>query len=853
MVGLILSSRLRTVLLVILSVACLQIQAQSEQEEDEYRDSLLSYLEQRLVDPADNDWSFVISDVRVEGLQRVSVNTFFSAIKLDVGDELTAFKLRYALHQLFAEGYFDDVRAYREGSALVFTVIERPVVGLIEVEGNKLIAEDALLEGLANAGLAVGELLQRSTAATIANELLRQYVTQGRYGATVDVDIDEPEPGTAGDARISIQINEGGVSGIARINITNNKAFSDEKLKEQLLLGERDGWSWLSNAHKYSREQLSGDLENLRNFYLQKGYLQFEIRSVEVSISPDKRDVFINIAVNEGSPYVVSDVRVAGEIPFGLDQMSALVRPHQSRRYHQDLVTNTETVLKEYLQSKGYHNAEVRAIPREPDDIEDARASLDLEEGEELVDLTFYITNASKRTYVRRILIEGNTRTLDSVVRREIVQLEGASSSSIALDRSRNRLERTGYFRNVQYEVQEVPGADDQIDVVFNLEEESSGTLQFSLSQSSIQTTGELRIDQRNFLGTGRDFSLNIQNSTFQRTFAFSVYEPYASKYGLSRQFSVQQQRLRYDTSNFGAGIRNSTSQVQLQYGLRTSDSSQVSFGIGLEDSNLTQGSGTFYIIEDFADATSDGGDLFLLQFTGRYSDTTLNRQIFPTRGHALSLDFELGVSGDIEYLVSTVNYRKYFPVGRNSSFGITLGGSTVNSLDSSIPPPYQKFRRVGGIQTVRGYDYGSLGIWSYGTGTGCTRAGTTGGIALSELNNPNSTILTGCSNSIGSPVIFYGSLEYHMPLSPSRTQSAIRGSFFLDFGDGFATSCDAEYHWLARCKELTDIFDISYSIGFAITWVSAVGPLNFVFAFVPDAEPWARTEDFYFTQGSTR
>jgi len=492
--------------------------------------------------------AFVISDIRVEGLQRISAGSVFSAMPLAVGDTADENAIRAASRSLFSTGNFDDIRIGRDGNVLVIIVAERPSISEINIDGNKAIETEALLEGLKAAGLAIGQVFQRSTLEGMQLELQRQYVQQGRYDANIETDV-LPEPRN----RVSIVINvdEGTVAAIKHINIVGNEIYSDEELNDLFEL-KTTGWlSFFKNDDKYSREKLSGDLERITSWYQDRGYLQFAIDSTQVSVSPNKEAVYITANVTEGEKFTVSSVDLSGDLVLPEDDLRRFLLIAQGQTFSQQLVTSTEDYLTRRLGNEGYNFAKVTGIP-------------ELNEEDNTVSMRFFV-DPGKRTYVRRILFKGNLKTSDDVLRREMRQMESAPASAAAIEMSRVRLERLGFFSRAMVETPGVPGHDDLIDVEFEVEEQSSGSIgaSFGYAQDAGLILG-LNLQQNNFLGTGKRVGISLNSSSYQDIYNFSYTNPYFTEDGVSRGFNVfyrstdlsEVNVASYTTDTVGAGSK---------------------------------------------------------------------------------------------------------------------------------------------------------------------------------------------------------------------------------------------------------------------------------------------------------
>ena len=459
-----------------------------------------------LLAPLASAQTFIISDIRVEGLQRISAGSVFAALPVAVGDTIDGRAVRAAARSLFATGNFDDIRIGRDGNVLVVIVAERPSISEINIEGNKAIETEALLDGLKGAGLAVGQVFQRSTLEGMQLELQRQYVQQGRYDANIETEV-LPEPRNR--VTINIDVDEGTVASIKHINVVGNEVYDEDELTELFEL-HTTGWlSFFTNDDKYSREKLTGDLETLTSYYMDRGYLQFRIDSTQVSVSPTKEEVYITANITEGEKYTVSSVDLSGDLVLPESDLRRFLLVAEGQTFSQQLVTSTEEYLTRRLGNEGYNFAKVTGIP-------------ELDEEENTVAMKFFV-DPGKRTYVRRISFKGNQKTADDVLRREMRQMESAPASAAAIEQSRIRLERLGFFSRATVETPEVPGHDDLIDVEFEVEEQSSGSIgaSFGFAQDAGLILG-LNLQQDNFMGTGKRIGIGLNSSKYQDVYNFS-------------------------------------------------------------------------------------------------------------------------------------------------------------------------------------------------------------------------------------------------------------------------------------------------------------------------------------------
>jgi outer membrane protein insertion porin family len=645
-----------------------------------------------------NPWSsaaaqtepFVIQDIRVEGLQRISPGSVFAALPVGVGDTVDVYAVRAAAKSLFASGNFDDISIARDGGVLVVVVAERPSISEITIDGNKAIETEALLDGLKGAGLSVGQVFQRSTLEGMQLELLRQYVLQGRYDATIDSEvIAEPRNRVS----IAIDVNEGTVATIKHINVVGNEVYTDDDLIDLFELKTTGWFSFFRGDDKYSKEKLTSDLERLSSYYLDRGYLLFSIDSTQVAVSPNKDEVYITANVSEGGKFTVSEVGLSGDLVLPEEDLNRFLVVQPEQVYSQQLVTATEDYLTRRLGNEGYNFAKVTGMP-------------DIDEEANTVVMKFFI-DPGKRTYVRRVNFAGNLTTMDDVLRREMRQMESAPASSSAIEQSRIRLERLGFFKTATVETNEVPGSDDLIDVDFSVEEQSFGSIGGSLGYA--QDAGlilGLNLQQNNFLGTGRRVGVSLNSSRYQDVISFNYTNPYFTEDGVSRGFTVFYRKTDLSEINV-ASYTTDTYGGSMNFGYPISETQRLGFSLGVTDTKITEGQ---YAVQEIsasprlapeidywfystqqADGTYAGAEVlqpidtiplsalsppenegFLdlngnqylnWSVTGSWIQSTLNRGQLATRGASQSVSLEIAVPlSDLEFYKLSYRGEVYYP-----------------------------------------------------------------------------------------------------------------------------------------------------------------------------------------------
>ena len=842
---------------------------------------------------------FVVSDIRVEGLQRISAGSIFASLPINVGDTIDAGTIRNSIRTLFRTGNFDNIYIARDGRILVVTVEERPSISEINIEGNKAIDTDSLLKGLKSAGLAEGKVFKRSTLEGMKMELTRQYVSQGRYDAGIETDVTAlPRNRVA----VNINIDEGTTASIEHINIVGNAVYSDEDLMDLLEL-KSTGWlSWLTSDDKYAKEKLSGDLNTLRSYYLDRGYIKFNIDSSQVSVTPDREAVYITINIIEGEKYEVGEVNLSGDIVLSEEQLTPLVLIKKGQTFSQAAVTSTEEWLAKRLGNEGYNFAKVEAIP-------------DINDTDKTVAIKFFI-DPGKRTYVNRINFEGNIRTADEVLRREMRQMEGAPASSANIEQSRIRLERLGYFKQAMIDTQQVPGTDDLINLLYSVEEQSSGSIGASIGFS--QDSGVLfgaNIQQDNFLGTGKKVGIDLNKSDYLTNLRFSFFDPYYTKDGVSRGFSVFYREADLDKINVSRYTTN-TMGANLNFGYPIKETERLGFSLGYTNTEIEVGSGAVqeiiasprlfdvktvddvdYYRDYFIDlpeseeealirfiddngnviAGNEGllsplttagfldqhGDTFdTFSITTSWTQSTLNRGRMATRGSSQSLSLELAVPGsDLEYYKLVYNGQIFFPITQSWTLRLRTELGYGDGIGGDDLPFFNHFYS-GGFGSVRGFKGNTLGprstpakIYKTGKATVRNEAGDLVNdnklsyVAVNDANGDPKLVLNpyeNDSNPFGGNILIEGSAELLFPLPFIKDQRSVRSAFFIDFGNVFSTNCG---QLQANCTDV-DLNELRYSVGLGLSWITGFGPLTFSYAKPFNDNEQDETEAFQFSVG---
>ncbi|MEC7773760.1 MAG: outer membrane protein assembly factor BamA, partial [Pseudomonadota bacterium] len=528
---------------------------------------------------------FLVSDIRIVGLQRVSTGSIFNVIPISVGDRIDQRKSNDIVRSLFATEQFDNIQIGKEGNTLIITVEERPSISAIELSGNKALKTEQLLESLDGVGIKEGEVYKRSTLEKVKSELVRSYSANGRYGATVEIEeINKPR----NRIEIDIEVDEGKSAKIEKINIIGNEIFTTEEILRGFELSEGSFFSFLSNDDQYSREKLKGDIETLESYYRDRGYLKFSIESSQISLSRDKREIYITFNVNEGQKYTIKDVEVVGEIPFEEEIYINITDSLKEQTYSQATITGIEEFFTNVLGNRGYAFAEVKGNPEVEDESNEVKLTFTIEPG--------------KRTYTRKILFTGNEITQDHVLRREMRQFEGAWSSDNSIEAGKVRLERLGYFKEVSVETVPVPGTDDQIDVLYSVEEETTGSLGGNIGYSDFGLMLGFNLQEQNFLGSGNTVGIGINKSIYNEVYNISFLDPYATKDAVSLGYNIYFRETDYGEFNIANYLTNSAG-FGAQFGYPISDTQRLSFNLTYDKTDIDIGSLPAREIYDFVAA----------------------------------------------------------------------------------------------------------------------------------------------------------------------------------------------------------------------------------------------------------
>jgi len=807
---------------------------------------------------------FVISDIRVEGLQRISEGTVFNYLPLDANDLLTAAKARQAIRELFKTGFFNSIDLEREGDILVINVAERPAIARITLSGNKAIKDEAMFPVLADIGLQEGEVFQPQSLDRIKQELVRQYFSQGRYAVTVESRVVELDRNRV---RISITIKEGDTAEIKHINIVGNTLFSDKEIKDDFESSIPPIWKFWSKDDQYSREKLSGDLEKIRSYYQDRGYIDANVESTQVSISEDKHDIFITANIIEGEQYTIEKIQVTGDLVIAEATVRRLIMTQENDIFSRKKMEQSVENITAILANIGYAFANVNPIPQ-------------IDRDNRLVTINYFV-DPGKRVYVRQITFVGNSGTKDEVLRREMRQFEGGWFSQAAIDRSKIRLQRLTYFEDVNIETPAVPGTDDQIDVIVTVTERAAGSFSVGLGFSQIQgLIASVSVQQDNFLGSGKRVAFALSHSSIIDSFSVSYDNPYWTEDGVSRGFFIRYQEFNQAGANIST-FTSTEAAAGVNFGFPLTEVDYIRAGFGIRQTDLNIGRfvretevpdpddpdktvcipdirmdgipcedlfvpNPFDPLSISLDHNGDGvidaneRDFKTFDFTLGWSRDTRNHFLNPTRGSSQRLSLEVSLPGSTrKFYKIFYRYSKFIPIWADLVFSYhgNLGygdayddydsTSQATPVDISLPPgiergcldeevitldtglPFFEHFFGGGVRDIRGFEDNTLG--------------------------PKDT----ACRAVGGDFKIAGGLELAIP-TPFTQGGGSRIALFLDVGNVY---------------ENISAFDANLfraSAGISVTWQAPIGPIIMNYAFPIKEFDGDRTESLQFSFGTT-
>jgi outer membrane protein insertion porin family len=752
------------------------------------------------INPADT--RFTVGDIRVEGLQRVSEGTVFNYLPINIGDELTAQRSREALRALYATGFFRNVELRRDGSTLIVQVRERPSIESFELKGNKDFKTEELTKSLRNLGLAAGKTLDRSVLEELKGYLTEQYFSKGKYGVRIDTEVEDIDDNRV---RLKIDIKEGQRARIRQISVVGNTKFEEEEILDTFELKTPQWNSWYKQNDRYSKESLQGDLEKLRSWYQDRGYANFEIESVQVTIAPEKDDMFITVSVREGEIYKIADANIAGNTIVPLEELQRYVLIHKGEIYNQQLISATQKLIENRLALEGYAFAKIDPVPK-------------LDDATKEVTMTFLV-DPGKRVYVRHVIFTGVTRTNDVVLRRRVRQLEGAWVSNMLLERSKQLIQQQPYVESVEFEKKRVDGSDDLVDVEYTIKEgpsaQLSGGIGYSES-SSFMLNGSFA--DSNFMGTGKRMAVELNTGKYSKVASFSTTNPFVTVDDISRTISLRYSDVTqfvsassdFSSKSLGAGLEFGypiTDYQGLRFGLNLTRSELLttSNGSALQATNWVQHNGKPYS----RSAVDDNGNIFEF-FGSKYTSIeasagwyiqSLNRGLFPDRGSRQSFTVSTTIPGSaVEYYVLDYQYVQYVPIWRRLTGMLhfkTAYGDAIG--DTTSLPPYRLFY-AGGPDSVRGFRESRLG-------------------PKDDNNNP-----------YGGNLLVVARTELILPM-PQKWQSSARVSLFYDMGNVFSTNDNVGFRGRDGVTPVSYKFaydSLRRAAGLSVEWLAPLGLFRF-------------------------
>ena len=791
---------------------------------------------------------FIARDVRVDGLVRLTQANVLAMLPINAGERVNDPAIANAIRALYASNAFDDIQASQENDVLVFKVVERPIIAKINLKGNKLIPKEALEEGLKKMGLAEGEIFTKSAVQTLETELEQQYVQQGRYDADVKVEtVARPN----NRVELNVDFNEGKAAKVFDINIIGNTVFKEDEIKQAFAVKESGWMSVISRNDRYAREKMAASLESLRALYLNKGYINFEINDSNLNISEDKKQIFIEVSLNEGQQFKFAETKFLGDALYKTEDLEALKIYKDGDVYSQEKVNAVKQLLQRKYGNAGYYYSEVNVVP-------------EINNENNTVALNYYI-NPGAQVTVRRINFSGNTKTADEVLRREMRQMESALASNEKIELSKIRLERTGFFSKVDVKPVRVPGAPDQVDLNVDVEEQHSGTSTLAVGYSQNGgITFQAGLSQTNFLGTGNRVSMDFSRSETQDYYNLSVTDPYFTIDGVSRGYNMYYRKTKLDddynvnnyvTDSLGGG---------LTFGYPIDENQSVSAGLNIDNTEVTTGPFVSTYVRDYllanggkttssqdycydteivenepcSDVQNKGtefkGDFLTYNLNLGWSYNTLNRPMFPTSGMSHRVNAEIALPGsDVEFQKVTYDTQAFLPLGRD----FVLRG--YGKLGYGNDLPFYKNYYAGGYGSVRGYDNSTLGP------------------KYNSVYNQNTQTIDRDPEEVGGNALVQFGTELVLPV-PFKGDWArqVRPVIFAEGAQVFDTQCNVSGTFADK-KFCEDNFgfktdNMRYSVGVGFTWITMIGPLSLSYAFPLNDKLGDETKNVQFEIGRT-
>ncbi len=732
--------------------------------------------------------SFIIEDIQVKGLQRTPVGTVYNYLPVHVGETFTSDKIAPAIRALFKTGFFKDIHLEREGSTLIVNVIERPSIAKISIEGNKDISTEELTKSLKKINLAEGLVFDRQVLDKVEQEIRRQYFSHGKYGLKIETKVTEL---TRNRVALQITLSEGQAAKIKHINIVGNKNFTTDILLKNFELSTSNFLSFYTKDDQYSKQKLSADLERLSSFYLDRGYVNFKIESSQISMTPDKKEMYVTINIKEGDVYTLNKVKIAGNLIVAPEELIKLVKLGPGEVFSRKEATETTKSISDRLGDEGYSFANVNMIP-------------DIHDNNKTVDLTFFV-DPGKRVYVRRINMHGNTKTRDAVLRREMRQMESSWASGSKIERSKQRLDRLGYFENVAVDMPPVVGSADQIDVNYTVTEKASGNLTAGVGYSQVQgIIFNANISQDNVFGSGKRIDFSFNNSNYATQYRFGFFDPYFTLDGISLGYDmgyIARNAAQANLANYSTDVVN----AGINFGLPLNESDRLSLNLDINQTILRS---SIYSSQQILDFIENEGKRYLtFSTTLGWVHDTLNRAIFPTSGGQQRASILVSVPGsNLTYYKINYKQQHFFPIAKDLTFklGAELGYGDGYGGTSDLPF-FENFF-AGGVHSVRGFNANTLGP-----------------------KDSNGYPFGGSSKVLGNAELFF-------PVPFISEAKSVRLGAFLDAG---------------TVSNGLSVSNMRYAVGLSGEWLSPFGALAISFAKPLNATTNDQQQSFQFSFGS--
>ncbi len=745
--------------------------------------------------------SFIVSEIRLEGLEKISDGTLLNYLPVSQGDPLDNEQVVFAIRELYKTGFFADVQLFRDGDVLIVRVKERPSITEITFSGNSDIDDETLEEAMKGVGLAKGRIFNRSLLERLTQELESVYFSQGKYNVKIKTEVEELDQNRV---NVDIEISEGIKSKIKQINIIGNKVFDDGTLLDELKLGVPSAWQFFSDADEYSKQKLQADIETIRSYYLDRGYIKFNIDSTQVSITPDKKDIYVTINITEGDKYTIKDVTLNGNMVINKVVLEQLIFTKTGDTFSRKLMTETQKAIENRVGITGYAFARVSVLP-------------EINDKDKTINLT-YTLDPGRKVYVRRITFYGNYKTKDEVLRREMRLMEGSVLASDKLERSKTRLQRLSYMEEVEFDTRPVPGTDNQVDVDVSVTERLSGSFNigagFSQAQGLLFNVG---LTQENLLGTGQALSMNVNTDRANTVYSISFTDPYYTVDGISRTLSASYRKRDAAQEEIADYLSNSYG-VSLTFGVPLTEVDTIRLGIGYNAIDLTVGVNPSLDVVEFILKNGNSFDNF--SFTASYSHDTRNRTVFATRGSAQTIGSNITIPGsDLEYYKINYNTKFYFAMTQNLTLLLHSDLAYGNGYGDTEELPFFERYFAGGLRTVRAYNTNSLG-------------------PRDKVSN----------DVIGGNLRVVGGADVIFPIPfMEKPPSSVRFSAFFDIGNVFlddAPTFDSTMNGFQADQLRT-------SAGLSFVWLAPIGPLRFSWGKALNDVPGDDLRSFQFSIGS--